>query len=171
MFNKVFKLILFAGTFLFSVQQFIVDSIGNGVALLFLSLTFLLLYFKNEILILAFLRMRKQDFEGTEKWLMRIRNPESALIKKQVGYYNYLFGIVYSQRNLTTAEKYFKKAINYGLNMNQDLAMAKLSLAGILMQKRRKREAINFLNEAKKLDKHGLLSQQIKLMQTQMKRI
>ena len=171
MFNKVFKLILFAGTFSFSVQQFIVDSIGNGVALLFLSLTFLLLYFKNELLILAFLRMRKQDFEGTEKWLMRIRNPESALIKKQVGYYNYLFGIVYSQRNLTTAEKYFKKAINYGLNMNQDLAMAKLSLAGILMQKRRKREAINFLNEAKKLDKHGLLSQQIKLMQTQMKRI
>ena len=171
MFNKVFKLILFAGTFSFSVQQFTVDSIGNGVALLFLSLTFLLLYYKNEILILAFLRMRKQDFEGTEKWLMRIRNPESALIKKQVGYYNYLFGIVYSQRNLTTAEKYFKKAISYGLNMNQDLAMAKLSLAGILMQKRRKREAINFLNEAKKLDKHGLLSQQIKLMQTQMKRI
>jgi len=171
MFNKVFKLILFAGTFSFSVQQFIVDSIGNGVALLFLSLTFLLLYFKNEMLILAFLRMRKQDFEGTEKWLMRIRNPESALIKKQVGYYNYLFGIIYSQRNLTTAEKYFKKAIDYGLNMNQDLAMAKLSLAGILMQKRRKREAINFLNEAKKLDKHGLLSQQIKLMQTQMKRI
>ena len=171
MFNKVFKLILFAGTFSFSVQQFIVDSIGNGVALLFLSFIFLLLYFKNEILILAFLKMRKQDFEGTEKWLMRIRNPESALIKKQVGYYNYLFGIVYSQRNLTTAEKYFKKAISYGLNMNQDLAMAKLSLAGILMQKRRKREAINFLNEAKKLDKHGLLSQQIKLMQTQMKRI
>ena len=55
--------------------------------------------------------MRKQDFDGTEKWLTRIKNPESALIKKQVGYYNYLFGIVYSQRNLTTAEKYFIKAI------------------------------------------------------------
>ena len=65
----------------------------------------------------------------------------------------------------------FKKAISYGLNMNQDLAMAKLSLAGILMQKRRKREAVMLLNEAKKLDKHGLLIQQIKLMQTQMKRI
>ena len=61
--------------------------------------------------------------------------------------------------------------IYYGLNMNQDLAMAKLSLAGILMQKRRKREATMFLNEAKKLDSQGLLNQQIKLMQTQMKRI
>ena len=73
-----------------------VDNIGNGIALIFLSITFLLLYFKNEILIMAFLRMRKQDFEGTEKWLMKIKNPESALIKKQVGYYNYLYGIVYS---------------------------------------------------------------------------
>ena len=54
--------------------------------------------------------------------------------------------------------------------MNQDLAMAKLSLAGIMMQ-RRKREATQLLNEAKKLDKHGILVQQIKLMQTQMKRI
>ena len=69
------------------------------------------------------------------------------------------------------AEKYFKKAISFGLNMNQDLAMAKLSLAGILMQKRRKREAIMLLNQAKKLDKHGILTQQVKMMQTQMKRI
>jgi len=171
MFNKIFKLILSIGVLGFSIQQFMVDNIGNGIALIFLSLTFLLLYFKNEILIIAFLRMRKQDFEGTEKWLIKIKNPESALIKKQVGYYNYLYGIVYSQTNLTTAEKYFKKAISYGLNMNQDLAMAKLSLAGILMQKRRKREAVMLLNEAKKLDKHGLLTQQIRLMQTQMKRI
>ena len=171
MFNKVFKLLISIVIFGFSIQQFMVDNIGNGIALIFLSLTFMLLYFKNEILIIAFLRMRKQDLDGTEKWLLRIKNPESSLIKKQVGYYNYLFGIVYSQKNLTIAEKYFKKAISFGLNMNQDLAMAKLSLAGILMQKRRKREAVFLLNEAKKLDKHGLLTQQIKLMQTQIKRI
>ena len=171
MFNKIFKLILSTISISYAVYQFTLDNLGNGIALIFLGLIFILLYFKNEILIIAFLRMRKQDFDWTEKWLMRIKNPESALIKKQVGYYNYLFGIVYSQRNLTTAEKYFKKAISYGLNMNQDLAMAKLSLAGILMQKRRKREATLLLNEAKKLDKHGILAQQIKLMQTQMKRI
>ena len=55
--------------------------------------------------------------------------------------------------------------------MKHDLAMAKLSLAGILMQKRRKREATMLLNEAKKLDKHGMMTQQIKIMQTQLKRI
>ena len=171
MFNKLFKLVISILIFGFSIYQFSVDNIGNGIALIFLSLTFLLLYFKNEILIIAFLRMRKQDLDGTEKWLLRIKNPESSLIKKQVGYYNYLFGIVYSQKNLTTAEKYFKKAISFGLNMNQDLAMAKLSLAGILMQKRRKREAQSLLTEAKTFDKHNMLNAQIKLMQEQMKRI
>ena len=79
--------------------------------------------------------------------------------------------VVFRYSTQTQAEKFFRKAISYGLNMNQDLAMAKLSLAGIMMQKRRKREATNLLNEAKKLDKHGILVQQIKMMQTQMKRI
>ena len=115
--------------------------------------------------------MRKQDLDGTEKYLNMIKNPEKSLIKKQHGYYNYLFGIIYSQKNLTQAEKFFKKALSLGLNMNHDIAMAKLSLAGILMQKRRKREATMLLNEAKKLDKHGMMTQQIKIMQTQMKRI
>jgi hypothetical protein len=49
--------------------------------------------------------------------------------------------------------------------------MAKLSLAGILIQKRRKREATTLLNEAKKLDKQKMLLDQIKMMQQQMKRI
>jgi len=130
-----------------------------------------LIFFKNEIIFLAFLRLRKQDFKGTESWLSKIKNPESSLVKKQQGYYYYLHGIIQSQNNLTVAEKHFKKAIQLGLSMTHDLAMAKLSLAGILMQKRRKREASVLLNEAKKLDKHGMLTDQVKMMQQQMKRI
>ena len=121
--------------------------------------------------LIIFFKLRKQDFDGTEKWLKKIKNPESSLTKKQVGYYNYLWGIVCSQTNLTKAEKYFKKAISIGLSMDHDLAMAKLSLAGILIQKRRKREATTLLNEAKKLDKQKMLLDQIKMMQQQMKRI
>ena len=55
--------------------------------------------------------------------------------------------------------------------MNHDIAMAKLSLAGIMMQKRRKREAQALLTDAKGYDKHNMLTPQIKLMQEQMKRI
>ena len=171
MYPKYIKLILATLTLIYSIFQFFENNIGNGIALIFLVLIFVLLYFKNEIIILAFLRLRKQDFNGTEKWLDKIKSPESALTKKQVGYYNYLRGVISSQTNLTLAEKYFKKAISIGLSMNHDLAMAKLSLAGILIQKRRKREATTLLNEAKKIDTQKMLSDQIKMMQQQMKRI
>ena len=115
--------------------------------------------------------MRKQDLTGTKNWLDKIKSPKTALTVKQQGYYNYLHGIIFSQTNLTQAEKYFKKALKLGLTMDYDVAMAKLSLAGIAMQKRRKREATTLLNEAKKLDKNNMLTDQIKMMQQQMKKI
>ncbi len=171
MFNKNIKLVIAALIIGYAVYQFIEGYIGNGIFLILLSFIFIFLYFKNEMILLAFLRLRKQDFEGTKKWLSKIKNPEGALVKKQQGYYNYLHGILTSQTNLTQAEKYFKKALKLGLSMSYDIAMAKLSLAGIAMQKRRKREATMLLNEAKKLDKQGMLTQQIKMMQQQMKKI
>lgn len=171
MFNKNFKLIIAALILAYAVYQFVEGNIGNGISLILLTSIFVFLYFRNEVILLAFLKMRKQDLEGTKKWLDRIKNPEGALTQKQHGYYNYLNGIIFSQTNLTQAEKYFKKALKLGLNMDYDIAMAKLSLAGIAMQKRRKREATTLLNEAKKLDKQNMLADQIKMMQQQMKKI
>ncbi|MEM9076091.1 MAG: DUF2892 domain-containing protein [Bacteroidota bacterium] len=170
MFNKNIKLVLAFLIIAYAVYQFIEGYVGNGIALIFLSMIFVFLYFRNEIILLAFLRMRKQDMEGTQKWLAKIKNPESSLIKKQQGYYNYLHGIIFSQKNLTQAEKYFKKALKLGLTMDYDVAMAKLSLAGIAMQKGRKREATTLLQDAKKLDKNNMLAEQIKMMQQQMKK-
>ncbi|MCK0133507.1 DUF2892 domain-containing protein [Arenibacter sp. S6351L] len=171
MFNKNLKLVIAALIIAYAVYQFVEGNIGNGISLLLLSSIFIFLYYRNEIILLAFLRMRKQDLAGTKKWLDKIKNPDAALTKKQNGYYNYLNGIIFSQTNLTQAEKYFKKALKFGLNMDYDVAMAKLSLAGIAMQKRRKREATTLLNEAKKLDKQNMLAEQIKMMQQQLKKI
>lgn len=171
MFHKNIKLVIAVLIIAYAVYQFIDGSVGNGIFLILLALVFIFLYFRNEFILLAFLRMRKQDLEGTQKWLDKIKNPEAALIKKQQGYYNYLHGIIQSQKNLTQAEKYFRRALKLGLTMDYDLAMAKLSLAGISMQKRRKREATTLLNEAKKLDKNNMLTDQIKMMQQQMKKI
>lgn len=170
MFHKNIKLVIAVLINAYAVYQFVEGYIGNGIFLILLSLIFIFLYFRNEIILLAFLRMRKQDMEGTEKWLSKIKNPEAALVKKQQGYYNYLHGIIYSQKNLTQAEKYFRKALRLGLNMGYDEAMAKMSLAGIAMQKGRKREATTLLQEAKKLDKNGMLTDQLKMMQQQLKK-
>ncbi|MGF1558740.1 MAG: DUF2892 domain-containing protein [Flavobacteriaceae bacterium] len=171
MFNKIFKLIIAGLIIAYAVYQFFEGNIGNGIFLILFSLIFIFLYFRNEMILLAFLRMRKQDLIGTQKWLNKINNPDTALTTKQQGYFNYLHGIIHSQTNLTQAEKYFKKALKFGLTMDYDVAMAKLSLAGIAMQKRRKREATMLLAEAKKLDKNNMLTEQIKMMQQQMKKI
>ena len=170
MFNKYIKLVLAIGMIALAVWQFTESEIGNGIMFILLSLVFIFLYFKNEIILLAFLRLRKQDFEGAKKWLDRIKNPKASLVTKQQGYYYYLNGLMVSQTNINEAEKHFKKAIGLGLNMKADLAMAKLNLAGIAMAKNRKREAQTLLTEAKKLDKHNMLTEQIRMMQQQMKK-
>ncbi len=170
MYNKNIKLILAGILIALGVWQFYENNIGNGIMYLLLSTIFIFFYFRNEFILLAFFRLRKQDFEGATKWLNKIKNPESALTKKQQGYYNYLKGIMVSQTNVNEAEKYFKKAINLGLSMNHDLAMAKLNLSGIAYAKGRKQEAQKLLQEAQKLDKHGMLKDQIKMMKSNMKR-
>ncbi|HRZ32027.1 MAG: DUF2892 domain-containing protein [Flavobacterium sp.] len=171
MFHKNIKLVLAAVLIAVGIWQFTENNIGNGIFLILLTFFPIFLYFKNEIILLAFLKLRKQDFEGAKRWLDKIKKPEGALVKKQQGYYNYLHGLMVSQTNLNQAEKFFKKAIELGLSMDMDLAVAKLNLAGIAMSRRRKIEATNLLNEANKLDKQNMLKEQITMMKQQLKKI
>lgn len=171
MFHRNSKLFIAGLIVIASVWQFTEGNIGNGIFLILLTAIPIFLYFKNEFILLAFLKLRKQDFAGAKSWLDKIKNPETALVQKQQGYFNYLHGIMLSQTNLTQAEKYFKKAISLGLSMDMDLAVAKLNLAGVAMTRRRKLEATTLLNEAKKLDKQGMLKDQIVMMKEQMKKI
>ena len=169
--HRYVKIIVAALIVLWAVYQFVQGKIGNGIALTLLAVFPVLLYFRNEFLLLTFLRLRKQDMEGMEKWLGKIVHPETALLRKQQGYYNYMYGIIYSRKNLTKAEKYFRKALQLGLTMDYDVAMTKLSLAGIMIQKRKKREAQELLADAKKLDKQNMMTEHIKMMQQQLKKI
>ncbi len=171
MFHKNIKLVLVVILIALGIWQFTENNIGNGIFLILLTIIPIFLYFKNEFILLAFLKLRKQDFVGAKNWLDKIKNPETALVRKQQGYYNYLHGLMVSQTNLNQAEKFFKKAIELGLSMDMDLAVAKLNLAGIAMSRRRKIEATNLLNEANKLDKQNMLKEQITMMKQQLKKI
>ena len=170
MFNKYIKIFFAVGALAYSIYEFSESYIGAGIMWILLASIFIFLFFKNEMILLAFFQLRKQNFEGANKWLSKIKNPKSSLTIKQQGYYNYLKGIMVSQTNMNEAEKYFKKAISFGLSMDHDLAMAKLNLAGIAFRKRRKIEAQKLLSEAQKLDKRNMLSDQIKMMKAQMKK-
>jgi tetratricopeptide (TPR) repeat protein len=171
MFHKNIKIVIAVLLVVLGVWQIVERNTGNGIFLILLTFFPIFLYFKNEYILLAFLRLRKQDFPGAHKWLNKIKNPEGALVKKQQGYYNYLNGLMVSQTNLNQAEKFFKKAIELGLSMDLDLAVAKLNLAGIAMSRRRKMEATQLIKEVEKLDKHKMLKDQVSMMKQQMKKI
>jgi hypothetical protein len=115
--------------------------------------------------------MRKSDVAKAEKMLGRIRSPEKSLIKSQLAYYYLLMGMIESQRKVGKAETLLKKALNTGLRMDQDKALAKLNLAGIALTKRRKKEAQILLTEVKRLDSKNVLAEQTKYIKQQMKRI
>lgn len=63
MFNKNFKLVIAVLIIGYAGYQFVEGQIMNGIALILLSAVFVFLYFRNEMILLAFLRMRKQDLD------------------------------------------------------------------------------------------------------------
>lgn len=171
MLNKIIRLALTAATLVFAVYEFIEGHIGNGISLTLLAGLILFTYFRNERMLLALWYMRKQDIAKAKKQVDAIKNPEKSLTKGQQAYWFFLKGIMEAQTNMNKSESYLRKALNAGLRMDSDKAMVKLQLAGIAMSRRRKREAQTLLSEAKKLDKRGMLDDQIKMFKQQLKRI
>ena len=169
--NKYLKLIIAALFLGGAVYMFTEREYGWGFVLIFLTIFPVLLFFRNEYILLAFWQMRKQNIEKARVWLNKITRPQSQLVRKQMGYYHYMLGITEAQTNVNSSEKNMRKALEYGLSFKHDQAMAKMSLAGAAMAKGRKQEAEMLLKEAKTLDKQGMFTDQIKMMQEQMKRI
>jgi hypothetical protein len=141
---------------------------GWGILVLLLGGIILLSFFFNENMIISQYFLRKENTEKSEVWLLKISDYEKQLHKNQHGYYNLLIGLIESRKAPLKSEKYFKKALQLGMNMSHNTALAKLSLAGIAMAKRNKREATMYLQEASKDDKNKLLADQIKMMKQQM---
>ena len=141
---------------------------GWGVPLVLVAILVALTFFFNENMLLAQYFLRKENMDKALVWLKRITNYEKQLVSAQHGYYHLLLGLIESRKAPLQSEKYFKKALSLGMTMDHNIALAKLSLAGIAMAKRNKREATLYLQEAKKADKNKLLADQIKMMKDQM---
>ena len=141
---------------------------GWGILVFLLGGIILLTFFFNENMLIAQFYLRKDNMVKSEEWLGKITDYEKQLNKSQHGYYNLLIGLLESRKAPMKSEKYFKKALSLGMKMSHNIALAKLSLAGIAMAKRNKREAQMYLQEATKEDKNKLLADQIKMMKGQL---
>jgi Tfp pilus assembly protein PilF len=161
--------IIIAGLLLGAAITLMVFSFwGWGILLIFLAILVFVTFIFNERMLLAQWYLRKENMDKAESTLLGIKNYEKELYKGQYGYYNLLIGLIESRKSPMKSEKYFKKALNLGLTMDHNIALANLSLAGVEMGKRNKREAQRLLKEAEKADKNKLLAEQIKMMKGQM---
>lgn len=107
--------------------------------------------------------------EKAGEWLSKITDYKTQLHKTQYGYFHYLSGLTQAQDHPAKVEPFMKKALEYGLNMKHDRAMATLNLAAAAISKGRKQEGQKLLEEAKRLDSAGMMTDQIKMMKEQLK--
>jgi len=169
--NYIIKLVIAGLMVVGGVTLIVFGNIGWGIFTILMATVPVILFFLNEFVLLALWNLRKQNIPGAQKWLKKITNPESQIIKKQLGYYYYLVGITEGQNSITESEKLMKKALSYGLRFDHDKAIATMNLAAAALAKGRKQDAERLLAEAKKLDKAGMIEDQIKMLKQQMKKV
>lgn len=159
--TRIVKAIIALACLAYTVYEFIDGHWGVGIFMILVSAVAVLLVLRSVRLILVFLQMQQQKMDKAKVWLDRI-NP-NHLWNNQKGYYYFLMGTVDVQRNsLSQSEKYFRTALSHGLRMDHDKAAVYLNLAVISANKRKKREALTLLNEAKRYDVKGYLKNDIK---------
>jgi hypothetical protein len=166
--SNIVRLIIACVVFGAAVAMSVFGLWGWGILVFFIGGLILLTFFLNENMLVAQYFLRKENIAKSEEWLLKITDYEKQLYKGQHGYYNLLMGLIESRKAPLKSEKYFKKAISLGMKMSHNIALAKLSLAGIAMAKRNKREAQMYLQEATKADTNKMLTDQIKMMKQQM---
>jgi len=125
-------------------------------------------FFRNERMIMGLNQMRLGNTEKAKEHINKITDPQ-FLPRKQHAYVLFLQAVLNSQElGFSKSEQLLRKALGMGLRTDQDNAVAKMHLAGICAQTNRRSEAVSLLAEAKKLDKSGMMREQITSMQKQM---
>ncbi len=152
----------------FNVVLFINGSWGWGISLIFVTAIIILSFFRNEQMILALNQMRIGNNEKAKKYINRITAPQ-FMPRRQHAYVLYLKAVMNAQElGFANSELLLRKALALGLRTAEDNAVSRMHLSSICAQTGRKAEAVSLLAEAKKLDKSGMMKDQIKMMQQQL---
>ncbi len=153
---------------IFNVLLFVNGSWGWGISLIFVTAIIILSFFRNEQMILALNQMRIGNNEKAKKYINRITAPQ-FMPRRQHAYVLYLKAVMNAQDlGFANSELLLRKALALGLRTAEDNAVSRMHLSSICAQTGRKAEAVSLLAEAKKLDKSGMMKDQIKMMQQQL---
>ncbi len=147
---------------------FVSGSWGWGISFIVITAVIVASFFRNESMILALNQMRVGNQDKAKKHINRISAPQ-FLPRKQHAYVLYLQAVMNAQElGFANSEVLLRKALFLGLRTAEDNAVARMHLSSICAQTGRKSEAVSLLAEAKKLDKAGMMKDQIKMMQQQL---
>ena len=168
MIGFILRIFIALGAIGLNTYLFYSGSWGWGISMLLITALIILSFFRNPTMILALNQMRVGNTDKAYMYINRIKNPQ-FLPRKQHAYVIFLQAIMGAQ-NLGPAqsEQKLRKALALGLRTPEDNAMARMHLAGVCAQSGRRKEAMSLLSEAKKLDKSGMMKDQIKTMQQQL---
>ena len=75
--NKYIKLVIAAVLIALAIFLFTQREYGWGIINLLLAVSTILIYFRNENILLAFWFLRKEEMQKAKKWLLKIKNPSS----------------------------------------------------------------------------------------------
>ncbi len=164
----IIRIALAVSALSFNFWLFATGHWGWGITFIFVTALIILSFFRNENMILALNQMRVGNTDKAKKYIDRITHPQ-FLPRKQHAYILYLKAVMGSQElGFAKSEQLLRRALELGLRQPEDNAVARMHLAGICAQSGRKNEAVSLLGEAKKMDKNGMLKDQIKMMQQQL---
>ena len=169
MIGFILRIAVFAIALTSTIWLFTTPYWGWGIFMVFPLVIIGFTFFRNENMILALNQMRLGNTEKAQKYINRISAPQ-LLPKKQHAYVIFLQAVLNTQElGFAKSEQMLRKAISIGLRTGQDKAVARMHLAGICAQTGRSKEALTLLGDAKKLDSSGMMKDQIKLMEKQLK--
>lgn len=147
----------------------IIASVFNIKLLLVLatliSLSLLWGYYMMGTVFLALNRMRKGQLEEAEQILAMTKKPE-RLLKSRKAYYYYIQAYLAREKDdFSTAKNLFEQALDLGLSVEHDKAVALLALADIAVINGQKEQARSYLQRMKNLKVQPQLMPEIQKMQ------
>lgn len=168
MINFFIRCLVAASSLAYVVYLFSTGYWGWAICMIFVTAIIGLSFFRNERMIMGLNQMRLGNTDKAKMHINKITAPQ-FLPRKQHAYVLFLQAVLNSQEiGFAKSEQLLRKALSMGLRTAQDNAVARMHLAGICAQTNRRTEAVSLLAEAKKLDKSGMMREQITQMQKQM---
>ncbi len=168
MISFIIRTLLTAGSLFLTVYFFATGSWGWGIMFIFLTAILGLSFLRNERMVLAMNQMRLGNTDKARYHINKISHPQ-LYPRRQHAYIIFLQAVMNTQEyGFTRTEQMLRKAIGMGLRTAQDNAVARMHLASICAQTGKKQEALTLLADAKKMDKNGMLKEQINMLQKQL---